>query len=244
MPRAIVLHEIIAIRGQAQWRYMEHTKGQGLDARVGFELLGTWYTMGITGRWPQVINMWDCGGWAGWRERVDRLNLKRKSNTDLDEWWEEAFTLRTGGYDRVLGSHPASPSSQSLLSGSVRGTLFIHELTTVRPGAADEYLSAMDADLRPVAAEYGVTCAGLYEVLHHDHEVLTVWATDVDSYIRMNQAADAARGFDEGIDGDDRLVAWRATAQQFTTHWREELMTPAPGTVMGPPDWEQDPAFD
>ena len=34
--------------------------------KVNFVLQGTWYTMGITGRWSQVINLWDVpGGWAG-----------------------------------------------------------------------------------------------------------------------------------------------------------------------------------
>ena len=115
--REIILHEYIDILGQAAWPYMEHIKIQNRDARVGFELLGTWYTMGITARWPQVVNLWDSGGWDGWLERVDRLNLKRKSNDLLDDWWEEAYKLRTGGYDRVLGSVPESPPLASVLAG-------------------------------------------------------------------------------------------------------------------------------
>lgn len=238
--REIILHEYVDITGQSAWPYMEHIKIQNRDARVGFELLGTWYTMGITARWPQVVNLWDSGGWDGWLERVDRLNLKRKSNDLLDEWWEEAYKLRTGGYDRVLGSVPESPPVASVFAGEVRGTLYIHELTEVRPGSARDYLAAMASDYLPAAADYGYTCMGLWEVLHHDYEVCTVWAASPEAYIRLNKAADAAAGFDEGVDGDDRLLAWRATAQQYTTRFREELMTPAPGTLTGPEAYEDD----
>jgi hypothetical protein len=40
-------------------RYMEHTVGFNADAAAdrGLELVGTWYTMGSTGRWPQVVNL-------------------------------------------------------------------------------------------------------------------------------------------------------------------------------------------
>lgn len=50
--REIILHEYVHITSQSAWPYMEHIKIQNRDARVGFELLGTWYTMGITARWP------------------------------------------------------------------------------------------------------------------------------------------------------------------------------------------------
>lgn len=242
MARDIILHEFIDVVGQGQWAYMEHTKAQGLDARVGFELLGTFYTMGITGRWPQCVNMWDCGGWDGWRERVDRLNLKRKSNADLDQWWDTAFQLRTGGFDRALASHPASPSCRDAFDGKISGSLFVHELTEVRPGTADDYLGAIADQLVPVLADYGIAPMGLYEVLHTDYEVCVVWATDVDGYQRMNMALDAARGFDVDAEADPRLLEWRSTARQWTTRWREELMTPAPGTPVGPPEWELDPS--
>ena len=57
--RDLFLHELIDIVGQHQWDYMEHAKAQAGHEKVGFELLGTWYTMGITGRWPQVVNVWE-----------------------------------------------------------------------------------------------------------------------------------------------------------------------------------------
>ena len=46
--RELYLHEYIDIIGQGQWAYMEHAKAQAGHEKVDFELLGTWYTMGIT----------------------------------------------------------------------------------------------------------------------------------------------------------------------------------------------------
>ena len=113
--RDLFLHEFIDINGMHQWDYMEHTLQQSGDEKVDFELLGTWYTMGITARWPQVVNVWEIpGGWDGWFGKVDRLGLKRSSNTDLNAWWKQAFEYRSGGFDRLLGAVPGCPNIESL----------------------------------------------------------------------------------------------------------------------------------
>jgi hypothetical protein len=243
--RELFLHEFIDIIGQSQWAYMEHIKGQSGHEKVDFELLGTWYTMGITGRWPQVVNIWEIpGGWDGWYGKVDRLGLKRRTNADLFKWWDAAYKLRTGGFDRLLAGHPGCPTIAQLTRENVKGTLFVHELTTVRPGTATEYLDATREWRQPLMNEYGHRLVGLYEVLLHDYEVCTVWATTAADHVRMGKAFDVARGLldaeSAGVPGDLRLVEWRRGAQQWTEHFREELMTPAPGTVCGPVEYETD----
>jgi hypothetical protein len=75
-----------------------------------------------------------------------------------------------------------------------------------------------------------------------DTEVCTVWATEPEHHVRLARARDAARGLlrtDAGsgagpASADDRVEAWHATARQWATRWREELMTPAPGTLCAP----------
>jgi hypothetical protein len=243
--RPLFLHEYIDIVGQAQWDYMEHTKAQAGHEKVGFELLGTFYTMGITGRWPQVINLWDIpGGWDGWYEKVDRLNLKRRTNQHLDNWWTTAYGYRTGGFDRLLGGAPGCPTLPGLVAQGVTGSLFVHEMTEVRPGTALEYLEAVRTERVPIMADHGHRLVGLYEVMFCDTEVCTVWATDVASHVAMGKAHDVARGLlDEasaGVAGDGRIGAWHREARQWATRWREELMTPAPGTAVGPTDWGLD----
>lgn len=237
--RDLFLHEFIDIVGQHQWDYMEHAKGQSGHEKVDFELLGTWYTMGITGRWPQVVNIWEIpGGWDGWYGKVDRLGMKRMSNAHLEGWWTQAYNYRTGGVDRLLAAAPGCPTIESLRRDEVRGSLFVHELTEVRPGAALEYLRAVERERAPLMAEYGHHLVGLYEVMMTDIEVCTVWATDAADHVRMAKARDVARGLagadEAGVAGDERIEAWHQRAREWATRWREELMTPAPDTLCAP----------
>ena len=188
--RDLFLHEFIDINGMHQWEYMEHTLQQSGDEKVEFELLGTWYTMGITARWPQVVNVWEIpGGWDGWFGKVDRLGLKRASNVTLNAWWKQAFEYRSGGFDRLLGAVPGCPNIESLTRDEVRGSLFVHEVTEVRPGTALDYLAAVREERAPLLAEYGHQLVGLYEVLMNDYEVCTIWATDADAHVRAGKGA-------------------------------------------------------
>ncbi|MDZ7731945.1 MAG: hypothetical protein U5R31_01475 [Acidimicrobiia bacterium] len=217
---------MIDIVGLGAWPYMEHTLAASGDEKVNFELVGTFYTMGITGRWSQVVNLWSVpGGWDGWRTAVDRLNLARPANKDLEGWWKQAFEHRTGGYDRLLAGAPGCPTPTGLVADGVSGTLFVHDSTEVRPGAQLDYLAAVREVRVPLLAERGHTLTGLYEVVGNDYEVVTVWATDVDHHVALQRDRHT----------DDRLVAWRDEARRFTVHRREELMTPCPGIPIGPP---------
>ena len=87
-------------------------------------------------------------------------------------------------------------------------------------------------------AEYGHTLVGLWEVLLNDYEVCTVWATEPRHHVRLAKARDVTRGVasaaDAGVAGDERLEAWHRLSRQWATRWREELMTPAAGTLCGP----------
>lgn len=222
----LYLHEVVDIVGTGAWPYMEHTLGASGDEKINFELQGTFYTMGITGRWPQVVNIWEVpGGWDGWREAVQRLNLERPSNQPLEGWWQEALKHRSGGVDRLLAGAPGCPTTDELVERGIRGTLFVHETTEVRPGAQADYLAAVRDQLAPVLAEYDHTPTGLYQNVFDDGEVFTVWATDVDSHVRRWEARQE----------DDRLLAWERTRREFGCRCREELMTPCPGIAVGPP---------
>jgi hypothetical protein len=222
----LYLHEVVDIVGENAVPYMEKSVlGFKTDTSAdrGLDLYGTWYVMGSTGRWPQVVNVWEMPeGWDSWERLCRSTNLKREANAELAAWWHEAYTRRSGGFDRVMGAVDGTLSLADIAAAGVTGTLFVHELTRVRPGAAIDYLGAVAEELAPVAAEHGHTLVGNWEVLLGDTEV-----------------ADVARGFGpiDGVEGDARLPAWRERALEFTTQWREELMIPCPGTPMGPPAW-------
>jgi hypothetical protein len=226
--RNLYLHELIDIVGEGAMRYMEHTIGFNAEAASdrGLELVGTWYTMGSTGRWPQVVNLWESvDSWSGWRRLMEATNLRRTRNPELVEWWQEALKTRTGGFDRLLGGAPGCPSLADLRANGVCGSVFVHELSEVRPGAALDYLAAVHEVRLPLLADYGHELVGLYEVLMTDVEVVTIWATDPTGHEALMRAAD------EG--GDERVVQWHKEARVAgRTRWREELMTPHPDALL------------
>lgn len=221
--RALYLHEYVDIVGEGAMRYMMHTVAFDGDAAAdrGLELVGTFYVMGSTGRWPQVVNLWELvDGWTGWRRLMESTNLRRTRNPALNEWWREALQSRSGGFDRLLGAAPGCPSLADLRAGGVVGSVFVHELSRCRPGAALDYLAAVRDEWAPVLADYAHAPVGLYEVLLTDTEVVTIWATDAAGHVALMSAA------------DERIARWRARAHDFLTGWREELMTPYPGTPL------------
>ena len=98
---------------------------------------------------------------------------------------------------------------------------------------------AVRSEREPLLAEYGHTLVGLWEVLFNDYEVCTVWATEPEHHVRLAKARDAARGVASParpgpVAADERIEAWHRLARQWATRWREELMTPAVGTLCGP----------
>ena len=176
--------------------------------------------------------------WRGWAANVDRLNLKRR-NAFYGDWWDEAAQWRTGGFDRLCGGVPGSPTTGELAAGGVRGTLFVHQLLTVRPGCPLDYLAAVVEEQVPLWREYGHEPTGIYEVLGNQHEVVVVWASSISAQTRLRAARDAARGLADGADADDRLVAWERQSATWVTGGDTHLMTPMPGTVYGPADWDE-----
>ncbi len=217
---SLFLHEVIDIVGRGGRAYMEHTVGfdaQGTTGR-GLELLGTWEVVGTTGRWPQVVNVWEIDGWDGWARLGQTTNVDKADNAALATWWDEAYQSRSGGFDRVLRGAPGCPTLAGLLQAQVRGAWFVHELSEVRPGAGPEYLAATLEERVPAMAARGIALVGLYDSVFTDTEVCTIWAADVGSHTDLMRAGDP----------------WPARARAYCTRWREELMTPGPGSPLAP----------
>ena len=145
MARDLYLHEFIDIIGQGQWDYMEHAKGQAGHEKVDFELLGTWYTMGITG--PLAAGDQHLGD----PRRLGRL-VRQSRSPRAEAAHERTPREVVGGglrlpYRRLRPvarrSRRVAPTWRSSRADDVTGTLFVHEITEVRPGTALEYLDAV-----------------------------------------------------------------------------------------------------
>jgi hypothetical protein len=241
MARNLYLHETVDIVGQGQYAYMEHLwKDPVLRMPEMFSLQGSFYVCAAGGgRWPQVINIWDVGtlGWQGWASNVDRMNLKRRK-AFYGDWWDEAAQWRSGGFDRLCGGVPGSPTTAELEASGVKGTLFVHEVLEVRPGTPLEFLDAVARERVPLMREYGHEPTGLYEVMANQHEVVMVWATSIPSQLRLRRNRDAAHGLDDEGEPDERLTDWERLSARYVVGGNTHVMTPLPRTVYGPPDWE------
>lgn len=239
--RALYLHETVDIVGQGQYDYMDHAGREPTNAMPRMlTLQGTFFVCAMGGgRWPQVINIWDVGegGWDAWAANVDRLNLKRR-RAFYGAWWDDAAEWRTGGFDRLCGGGPGSPTTAEIAARGVKGSLFLHEVLTVRPGTQLEYLAAVEAERVPLMREHGCEPTGLYEVLSNGHEVVCVWATTISAHTGYRRARDAAHGLDDGVAADGRILAWERRSAEWVSGGDLHLMTPQPGTVYGPDDWE------
>ena len=68
MSEKVYIHELIDIIGQNRARYMHHMTANWCPiGRAERDMLcyGVWATVGSTGRWPEVVNMWELPGWDG-----------------------------------------------------------------------------------------------------------------------------------------------------------------------------------
>jgi hypothetical protein len=197
------------------------------------DLVGVFYAVGITGH-PQfkVVTLWDChGGWdGGWRQMMDiyagvdeRLFL-----SDIDD-------LRDTAFSRPLGAAPGSPALAEVLAEHYTAPFFVFESARVRPGAALDYLAAVQEERAPVLAEHGQRLIGSYEVQFCDTEVVTFWGTTLDDHLALQRARDAALGLDDEIEADHRLLSWRKRARGYLDGpWRENLLAPFPGSKLAP----------
>ncbi|MEQ1788608.1 MAG: hypothetical protein ABL966_16265, partial [Acidimicrobiales bacterium] len=221
-PVPLFLHEVVDIVGRGGVAYMEHTVSfdAGGTTSGGLELLGTWEVVGTTGRWPQVVNVWQVDGWDGWARLGQRTNVDKADNTELAAWWDEAYQRRTGGFDRLLRGAPGCPTKADLLGRGTHGSWFVHELSEVRPGAGPDYLAATRAERVPAMADRGIALVGLYDSVLNDTEVCTIWATDLPSHTALLREGDP----------------WPATGRRWCTRWKPgqstggRSMSPLPST--------------
>ena len=62
---------------------------------------------GSTGRWPEVVNMWELDGWDGLVGNFSHeLSHDSLQDPSLAEWWGVAAELRRGGVDRIVVPEP------------------------------------------------------------------------------------------------------------------------------------------
>jgi hypothetical protein len=221
----VYIHELIDITGHNRARYMQHMTANWVPVALqerGQRCLGVWATVGSTGAWPQVVNMWELDGWGGLVRNFEvELADGRDQDPALAEWWAVAASLRWGGTDRIVVAEPGTRGVDDLIADGVRGEVYAHELLSVPPGRSPELLAALAADARPAYEALGLTHVGTYRVaMVNDSEALAIWAIPSWPAWAEFEQAWVARA--------PELAGWRETAIALGADWRRQLMVDAP----------------
>lgn len=177
----VYIHEFITITKQNRARYMHHMAANwspiAQEARHQL-CYGVWGVVGSTGQWPQVVNIWEEDGFAG-LARSFRTEFGNATLQDpaLAKWWAAAAELRSGGFDRLIVPHPDTRTIEELTAQGIRGEAYAHEIVTVRPGTARQFLDAALKDAEKAGNEHGWQLAGAWHTaMRNDDEAILLWA--------------------------------------------------------------------
>lgn len=220
----VYIHELIAIRGHARAKYMQHMTANWCPigrAERGQLCFGVWGTIGSTGHWPQVVNLWEEEGWEGLaRSFAHETGHPSHQDPSLAAWWAEAAKYRSGGVDRILVPAPWSPTIDELVGSGVRGVFYAHELVRIVPGRARDYLQAVHDEGIPAYGELGLRLVGAFRTaMRNDSECLLLWA--------IPSAAQWA-SFERAQDDHPAALRWRRAAQPLAVDWERTLLVDAP----------------
>lgn len=220
----IYIHELVDIVGHNRARYVQHMTANWCPvAREERDqlCLGVWSTIGSTGSWPQVVNMWELRGWDGLAANLAHETPgDQDQDPSLSDWWSVAAALRRGGIDRIVVPTDWSRSVTQLCADGVKGRLYAHETFTVAPGRIGELLDAVYTVALPAARSLGLDDVGAYEVAMADRsEAVVIWALpDWSTWV------DYERAWEPGA----ALEGWTRTLRALEARWRRHLMVDAP----------------
>ncbi len=220
----IYIHELVDIIGHNRARYLQHMTADWCPiARAERDqlCLGVWATIGSTGAWPQVVNMWELRGWEGLAANLAHETARgRDQDPSLAEWWSVAANMRRGGVDRIVVPTPWTRSVTRLCADGVRGEVYAHESFAVPPGGVGELLEAVRSVGRPAVRSLGLDDVGGYEVAMADRsEAILIWAIpDWSTWVAYERAWEPGGALEE----------WASALRSMRASWRRHLMVDAP----------------
>ncbi len=201
----VYIHEFISITKQNRARYMHHMAANWspLAQEQRHQLCyGVWGTVGSTGHWPQVVNIWEEDGFEGLAKSFcAEFGSSTLQDPALAKWWAAAADLRSGGFDRLLVPHPDTRTIEELCAAGTSGEVFAHELITVRPGTARQFLDAALAEAGKAHQRHGWQLVGAWwTAMRTEDEAILLWAIPTwQSWASAEQ--DVARGHDPLLPG-------------------------------------------
>ncbi len=220
----VYIHELIDVIGPNRNRYMHHMTANWCPiARQERNQLcfGVWATVGSTGRWPEVVNVWELDGWDGLVANFEHeFSGGRTQDPSLAEWWGVAADLRRGGADRILVPAVWSPTIDELCADESGGALYAHEIVSVGPGQAGEYLNAVAHDGADLYEAHGLTVVGAFTTaMRSENEAVLVWSIpDWSTWAEFEQASVRETAF----------LGWKDALGEFGAYVERTLLVDAP----------------
>ncbi len=211
----LYLHETIDILGSGQDGYMRSVHERAAhSAEAGISrLVGCWRVVGSTGRWPQVVNLWEMDGWSHWAEALERQFVPARKDASLAPWWTRTAEFRSGGFDRILVPASDCPTQAELLASRRKAWVFEQTITRVDTDASlfvDEAIGA----LRPLVGRRGIELVGAYVAPMTPGEVVWIWSAPTFSVLcAWYEERDREVGWRRWLDGRGRRFG------AGTSHW-------------------------
>jgi hypothetical protein len=219
----VYIHEFIDILGPNRAKYMHHMTANWVPTAIRERnqlCYGVWGTVGSTGRWPEVVNLWELDGWDGLAANFEHeLSHPSLQDPSLAEWWAAAADLRRGGRDRILVPAPWTRTINELVADGARGVVYAHDLVTVPAGRAPRDLDAL-RDIGQIAVESrGLELIGAFATaLVNDNECVVIWSVpDWNTWAAF-----------ESDPQHEQLAPWRAAQSDLGADWQRTLMVDAP----------------
>jgi hypothetical protein len=219
----IYIHEFIDIIGHNRAKYMHHMTANWVPTAIAernMQCFGVWATVGSTGRWPEVVNMWELEGWDGLADNfAHELRGSGLQDPALAEWWAAAAELRRGGFDRIVVPMPWSPTIGDLVGDGVCGDAYAHELVTMPVGTVGRFLEAIEEVGIGTMEGLDMRLVGAFRVaMRNDTEAIVIWALpDWQTWAHYEQAWDGPA-----------LAPWRARLVALGADIQRTLLVDAP----------------
>ena len=220
MNEKVYIHEFIDIIGHNRSRYMYHMTANWSPAAMEDRhqlCFGVWGVVGSTGRWPQVVNMWEEDGFEGLaRSFGHELGHRDLQDPKLAAWWAAAASLRAGGVDRLLVPAPWMPTIEELCANGTRGVAYGHEQIRLPRGTSQQYLEIVRQEATPSLEKFGWVLAGAWETaLGDDRECFLLWA--IPTWEQWAEREQARRR-------DSMLMKWEARNLAITERLERILL--------------------
>jgi hypothetical protein len=219
----VYIHELIDIVGHNRAKYQHHMTANWVPVareQRSQRCYGVWSTIGSTGRWPQVVNMWELDGWDGLVRNFEVETAGgRDQDPSLKEWWAVAAQFRRGGLDRIVVPDADSLSIDELCAAGVRGALYCHEIVRVPPGRAGDLLSMVRSGGAAAYRDEGLEVIGAFRTaMRSDDECILLSACP---------SWDTWAAFEQAWAADGAVGSWGRRLLAFGASWRRTALVDA-----------------